>query len=118
MSKLILSNDEECCGASFEKNNISLLGLITLSIPIFFALFIIKVITLNQYKNKTFLVLYRSNNDLIKNFKLLNNLRCKLSGRVMRASPCLGNWIFNYLNHFILAIPWLLILIIAVKILI
>lgn len=113
IEKIINKNDEECCGASFEKNNISYFGLITLCFPLFIALLVPRLLMSFINENSKVIVLAKANSRLMSNHKFLSRFKCRLSGKILRYSFFFSNLIMNYLNHFLIAMIWLFVIFLA-----
>lgn len=116
MSNINLKAEDECCGASFEKNNISYTGLITLSYPIFLVL-IIPVFFLKLFRiHSKLTILFSANNRVISSHKYLSKTKCKMSGKLLRYSYWASSFIMNYFHHILISIFWLLVLSIVLRV--
>lgn len=116
MSNINLKAEDECCGASFEKNNISYIGLITLSYPIFLVL-IIPVFLLKLFRiNSKLTILFRANNQVIASHKYLSKNKCKISGKLLRYSYWASSLVMNYFHHFLISVLWFFVLAIVLRV--
>ena len=103
--------DLGCCGASFEKNNISFLGLLTLSTTALIFLSFLWVLTwplslvFKSWHNVLGVVI-KANADLIKNSSLLRKTKCEMAGKILRYSPRASGLFFKSFNFVILFSSW------------
>ena len=103
--------DLGCCGANFEKNNISFLGLLTLSATAVILLSLVWVISLPIYLvtkswHNLLGIIIRANSDLIKNSSILRKTKCEVAGKILRYSPRLSGLFFKSFNFVILYSAW------------
>jgi hypothetical protein len=82
-----LEQDKECCGASFEKEHISLFGLITLSMPLFYisTIFIILLFPFRFFSSISydfFIRIHHANLKLIQTKNILSKTKCEWSGNL------------------------------------
>lgn len=110
-----LRQDAGCCGADFNKNNISYLGLLSFSFPAVLFLAPLMLIfrflkTLKSpYFNKVFFaieIIFNANKKLIQTMPILSKFKCQLSGSFFRFSPYFSGWIYKYFNYIIFAVVW------------
>lgn len=104
----------ECCGAEFEKNHISFVGLLTLSFPIaitsFFLLCLTSPLKLFKIRFQILETLFRSCMKLISDKPLLAKTKCSLVGKIFKISPRLSGLTYKYFNFSIYLFFWVLIL--------
>jgi hypothetical protein len=108
----------DCCGSNFETNNVSFLGLLTLSVPIAFLSTIVVIILLpfsffqvcKDLKRQTVRVLF-ANSSLIEKQNLLQNLRCNITVLLSKLSTPLSNKVYYFFNHMILFFIWSLLIV-------
>ncbi|MFT6632628.1 MAG: hypothetical protein ACJAS4_002592 [Bacteriovoracaceae bacterium] len=108
----------DCCGSNFETNNVSFLGLLTLSVPIALFSMIVIIVLLpfsflqssKDIKRQTVRVLF-ANSSLIERQNLLQNLRCNFSVLLSKLSTSLSNKVYYYFNHMILFFIWFLLIV-------
>lgn len=106
---MMFDQELECCGAEFEKDHISFIGLLTLSLPLLVICSIIKVLFLIIFKkNRSIELLINANFKLIKQKNILTRSKCQLSSFVFKLSPRLSGLIFKYFNLTFLLIIWLI----------
>ncbi|MBT3583802.1 MAG: hypothetical protein HN509_02755 [Halobacteriovoraceae bacterium] len=99
----------ECCGANLKTERISILGMLTLSLPLLAISLLLMPLSwplqflglkkLHQVNT----IILRANMDLIQSSSILPNLKCNLSGRFYRISPWLSGFNFRYFNLIILS---------------
>jgi hypothetical protein len=106
----ILNRETECCGASFENNNISTLGLLLISIPYTAVYFILFPIIFFLNKSNPLSVIFNANLTLIKSANILPNLKCKVSAKLYNVSPRLSGLTFKFFNLAVLYIIWMAII--------
>lgn len=104
--------DLGCCGASFEKNNISFLGLLTLSASAVIFLSILWIATLPlsflmKTWHRTIALIIKANCELIKNSSILRKTKCETAGKILRYSPRLSGLFFKSFNFVILFSCWM-----------
>ena len=104
----ILNRESECCGASFENNDISILGLLLISIPYTFFYTLLFPLIFFLRKNNPISIIFRANLTLIKNINILPNLKCKLSAKAYPLSPKLSGITFKYFNLSVLYTIWMI----------
>ncbi len=106
----ILDRNTECCGANFENNNISKLGLFLISCPYIIIFWIFSPLILLfsfKKKNKNLLVvIYRAKIELIRKAILYPKLKCSISGKFYGVSTWFSGWIFKYFNLCLLLLWW------------
>lgn len=102
-----LEQDKECCGASFEKNHISLLGLITFCVPLFYISSILVIILfplqlLFKTAYRFSIQLYHANTRLIQSKNILSRTKCEWSGKLFTLSPFIAGIFYKTFNFIIL----------------
>jgi len=109
----VLDRNTECCGANFENNNISILGLFLVSCPFIIFYWILFPLTLTLHfvsKGKSiFSIIHRANNDLVRKAQIYPKLKCSISGKLYGVSPFLSGWVFRYFNLTCLMMAWVLL---------
>jgi hypothetical protein len=108
----LLDRNTECCGANFENNNISILGVFLISCPFIIVYWIFSPVLLpiNYFRKNSFLMstIYKANVELIKKITILPNLKCIISGKLYFISPRLSGWCYKNFNLICLLIMWLM----------
>lgn len=106
----------DCCGSDFEQDKVSVFGLFTLSIPLFFVLLISYVLLfpLSFFKSigkisSNIKVLINANLKLIEKQTLLPSLRCLVSAKTIKVSPIFSQFLFRTFNFNLLLIGWVFI---------
>ena len=107
-----LDKSTECCGANFKTNDISFVGLLTLSFPMLLLALIGIILSMFFYPFSTMLfrfcrLLIRANMNVMREYPLLPKLKCKISGALYSASPRVSGISFRFFNHFIIALCWI-----------
>lgn len=110
----LFDQDIGCCGASFEKNNISFLGLLTFSATVIVVLSLTWVVTFpvcifTHKLHDLIKVIIRANQDLIKSSSILRKTKCIGAGKILRYSPWLSGIFFRYFNYAFLFSSWLVV---------
>ncbi len=107
--------DTGCCGFNLSQEKTTLLGLMTLSMPlvvigcIILPLFILSgrlSAGLNKIK-KVITVLIKANFYLIYKAALLPKTRCSLAGKFFSYSPRVSGAIYRYFNIAVLTVLWI-----------
>ena len=105
----------ECCGASFEKNHISFLGLLTLSFPLVlicsFLLIVLSPLKLASIQFNFIKVLLKSNLTLISKKALLPRLKCSLVAKALNISPQISGMVYKYFNFSLYLMIWISLII-------
>lgn len=109
----ILDQKTGCCGASFEKNNISFVGLLTFSFPMLIissAVWgILKLTPFYRLSEKSVLfVIIKSNLELIQKKSIMAKWKCLISARLFSFSPRLSGFLFKYFNLLLFLFLWIL----------
>lgn len=110
----LFDQDIGCCGASFEKNNISFLGLLTFSATVIILLSLAWLATIPVYffthkLHDLIKVIIKANQDLVKSSSMLRKTKCVNAGRILKYSPWLSGLFFRYFNYAFLFSSWLII---------
>ncbi len=113
-----------CCGADFNTDRTTFLGLLTLAVPLLAVSSIVLLLLLPMYvfgaKGRTLVsrltVIPKSILTLIQGNPLAPRLRCKLSGAFFSASPRFSGFVYRYFNLAFLLIIWLSFVLIAASI--
>ena len=114
MSK-VSARETGCCGASFERNHISIIALATVALPFVLLYTLVRpLIALTQAARprparwvSILRSLYDANLRIIRDTHLLPRARCAVSGRLFSISPALGGFSFKAFNLTLLALLWL-----------
>lgn len=107
----IFKQEIGCCGADFKKDNISFLGLLTLSASIIIFLSILWIVTLPAYLigfkfHNLFKIIIMANINLIKNSSILRKTKCMTAGKLLRYSPFASGLFFKFFNYVVLSFCW------------
>jgi len=105
--------DSGCCGATFEREHISLVALLTVSFPM--VLLFAPLQPLLWLAGRTapprwvviFRTLYDANLRVIRDTHLLPKQRCDLGARLFPISPALAGFSFKAFNLVLLSLVWL-----------
>lgn len=108
----------DCCGSNFETNNVSFLGLLTLSVPIaFFSIILILILLpfsslqFGKHLKRQAVRVFTANSSLIERQSLLQNLRCNITVLISKLSTALSNKVYYYFNHLVLFFIWSLLIV-------
>ena len=111
----VFDQDIGCCGASFEKNKTSFLGLLTFSVTAMIVLVLVYFVTLPLYLfsskfHNLMKIIFNANKDLLKKNNILRKSKCQIAGKLLRYSARLSGLFFNYFNYTIFFSCWLVLL--------
>jgi hypothetical protein len=106
----LLDSKTECCGSNLKNEQISFLGLLTLSTPIILLLTPIVAIQKLLKTTNSITVIFKSNIVLIKQATILPNLKCSIAALTLGQFPALSAFTFKYFNLCTLVFTFLLIL--------
>lgn len=105
----------ECCGSNFENDNISSIGLLTLSTPIIIISSLLYIVFLALsfipiFKNfvATLKIVIKANIQLIEKKDFNPRIRCNLSSYLSPLSPSLSRFAYQHFNLMLLLFPWML----------
>lgn len=101
----------ECCGAEFEKKHISLIGLLSLSLPLLLICLVLKILLLPLsffLEMRIVNLLITANFKLIKQKNILSRYKCQLASSLFIISPRFSGFIFKYFNLSVLLLIWIL----------
>lgn len=106
----LLDRKTECCGASFESDDISILGLTLISFPYIVIYWLLFPITLPwQILSRDDSLLYiilKANVEMIRKAHIFPQLKCQLSGKLYTISPILSGFVFQFFNLSCLFLFW------------
>ena len=113
----LLDKNSGCCGASFEREHISIAALLTVSLPYVFLFRVLsplfwltELVLRRQPRLLTILRrLFTANYQLIKDAPVRPKLRCALGGRAFELSPWLGGVVFKSFNIVVLSSIWVIV---------
>lgn len=106
--------DTGCCGSNFRENSASILGLMTLSLPvIILSLLLISILSvvgvlssnIRRLKFKISVIL-KANLNLIHLAPLTSKARCVFAGKIFSSSPRFSGIIYRYFNIALLLLLW------------
>ncbi len=113
-----ISNKIDCCGSDFETDEVSKIGLFTLSIPLIFILwililfsFLLSFIKPIRKLKKNLRIIYKANISLIEKQSLLPRLRCDLTALLAKISNSLAQFVYNKFNQIALMGVWVLLIV-------
>jgi hypothetical protein len=118
----LISRDTGCCGANFEREEISIIGLLTISMP-YFLLYIVLwpvlfLLRLAAPPLRPFLrvlrVIFEANVKAVADSRIFPRVKCSLSGKLFRISPFLSGLAFRWFNFAVLGMIWLVVIGLAV----
>ena len=106
--------DSGCCGASFEREHISLLALLTVSFPLVVVgapmqplLLLAGAARLDSPRWAAILrALFKANVRVIRETHLMPKMRCDLGARLFPISPALAGLSFKAFNLVLLSMVW------------
>ena len=111
-----IQDDNGCCGANFEKNNISLFGLISFTIPLYYfsllltiLFYFFKFISPRLYK--IIETLNSASINLIREQSIYSKFKCEVSAKLFNISPRLSGYFYKFYNLFILTFIFLIFVI-------
>ena len=107
-----LNRKIECCGAGFENENISLLGVVTFSFPlvligfVFLPFYLLLQFIFPGFSKWTQAVriIFQANLKLIEKAELAPRWKCELSSRLIPQFPRAAGLVFRYFNLGILVV--------------
>ena len=107
--------DTGCCGASFEREHISLLALLTVSFPLVLVGAPLQPLLLLAGARRPdpprwviiLRTLYEANVRVIRETHLMPKARCDLGARLFVISPSLAGFSFKAFNLVLLSLVWL-----------
>lgn len=119
----LFEQDNGCCGARFNKNQISTLGLLTLSLPLIYIslIFIVLLFPITKIFKVDFRILsivLKSNLKLVREQNIFSKTKCEMTSRLIPFSPLIAGKIFKFFNLIFLTSIWILLLLILFGVLI
>ena len=107
----------DCCGSNFETNDISTLGLLTLSVPMIVigtALnSILYIFSYSSYVKKirsSVTIIISANIKLIEKKDINPRLRCNFSNVTSTISVTVSRFLYRHFNFILLSLPWIVII--------
>jgi hypothetical protein len=104
----------DCCGSNFETKDVSMIGLLTMSAPIAFIMFILipflyllSFIPLFKRIREKLIVINSANNNLVENQNIFQKSRCNVAVIISKFSSALSNKIYKHFNMACLFIFWI-----------
>ncbi|PIK14142.1 MAG: hypothetical protein CES88_14260 [Halobacteriovorax sp. JY17] len=104
----------ECCGAEFEKNHISLIGLLTFSFPLLLICLFLRFLLIPIYFFKRIKILdslIKANLKLISQKNILSRYKCQLASSLFKVTPRASGFVFKYFNFSILLFIWIVLIV-------
>jgi hypothetical protein len=105
--------DSGCCGATFEREHISLVALLTVAFPLVLIFTPLQPLLWLAGRSNSprwvviFRTLFAANIRVIRDTHLLPKLRCDLGARLFPLSPALAGFSFKAFNLVLLSLMWL-----------
>lgn len=111
----LFEQDNGCCGAEFNKSHISLLGLLTLSVPLIYISFFILILIypftyIFKIKTNLLKILIESNLVLIRQKNIFSKFKCSIASKLMIFSPRIAGLVFKFFNFYFLSILLIIII--------
>jgi hypothetical protein len=114
-----LGRKTECCGSRFETDRVSLLGLVTFSVPAAWLsgmlLPLLWPATLCSSSaarlTRTIQVIFRANLKLIKKQSIFPGTRCALSAKLLGVLPRASGFLYEHFNFLVISLAWLSLLV-------
>ncbi len=107
----------DCCGSNFETEQVSILGLLTLSVPLtvvciflWVPTFILSFIGFFKNINSNLKTIIKANLLLIEKQDILPRLRCNFSVWANPISPSLSRTVYDKFNIISLVLCWIIAL--------
>lgn len=107
----------DCCGSNFETEQVSILGLLTLSVPLtvvciflWVPTFILSFIGFFKNINSNLKTIIKANLLLIEKQDILPRLRCNFSVWANPISPSLSRTVYDKFNIISLVLCWIVAL--------
>ena len=102
--------DSGCCGATFEREHISLFALLTVSFPLVLLGTPLQPLLAVAGEARAAVILralHAANIRVIRDTHILPKLRCDLGARLFPISPALAGFSFKAFNLVLLGLVWL-----------
>ena len=110
-------SDTGCCGFGLQEDNVTFLGLMTLSFPIIILCILLAIVfsvlgvvnrRIKRIAQQIVLIL-KANSNLIQTAALYPKLRCALAGKIFSFSPKISGFMYRYFNMGLLSLFWIII---------
>jgi hypothetical protein len=109
MSKIKAKID--CCGSNFETEQVSIFGLLTLSVPLTIICLILLLPSLPfSSLRKSIITIIKANLSLIEKQDILPRFRCNVSVWGNKLSPSLSRALYDQFNIVSLVLCWTVII--------